>query len=85
MFYSEGVAKWKEITKLATGNKEAHQYCIQTLLSMEHHVRDLLLKNSTVTPTAVLGDKRVISEYESCCIESEKQKSGQRFKNAYEM
>ena len=85
MFYSEGVAKQKEITKLATGNKEAHQYCIQTLSSMEHHVRDLLLEKGTVKRTAVLGDKRVLPEYESCCIESEKQKSGQRFKNAYEM
>ena len=85
MFYSEGVAKWKEITKLATGNNEAHQYCIESLSSMEHHVRDLLLKNSTVTPTAVLGDKRVLSEYESCCIESEKKITAQRFKNAYEM
>ena len=85
MLYSEGVAKWKEITKLATGNKEAHQYCIKTLSSMEHHVRNLLLDKSTVKPTGVLGDKRVLSEYESCCIESEKQKTASRFKNAYEM
>ena len=85
VFYSEGVAKWKEISKMAAGNNEAHRMCMLELSVLEHNIRDLLLSKLTLKTPFLKDSKRIYSEYESSCIESETQFNGKRYKYAYEM